>query len=174
MEVINVEIFAIFAVITFFTDIDFRFNFYPVLKSNIGRGIFFFSCNRCHLKEIEQYHNNHNYKWKNVHHRVILGFSQQVTPTKKDANIAIVWHFKLTITQWARKFKNVQAKKNSWNQIPKSILRNCIFDSFKNFFSSSKIDFWPFLKLQKMEFGQKNFSWNWFIRFHEFFWPGLF
>ena len=25
-----------------------------------------------------------------------------------------------------------------------------------------------------MEFGQKIFSWNWFIWFHEFFWPGLF
>ena len=34
--------------------------------------------------------------------------------------------------------------------------RNCISGSFK-LFPSSKIDFWPFLKLQKMEFGQKNF-----------------
>ena len=32
---------------------------------------------------------------------------------------------------------------------------NCIFGSFK-LFPSSKIDFWPFLKLQKMEFGEKN------------------
>ena len=31
------------------------------------------------------------------------------------------------------------------------------------------MDFWPFLKLQKMEFGQKNSSWNWSIWFHEFF-----
>ena len=31
-----------------------------------------------------------------------------------------------------------------------------ILDSFK-LFPSSKIDFWPFLKLQKMEFGQKNY-----------------
>ena len=45
---------------------------------------------------------------------------------------------------------------------------NCIFGSFK-LFPSSKIDFWPFLKLQKMEFCQKNYSWNWFIWFHEFF-----
>ena len=29
-----------------------------------------------------------------------------------------------------------------------------IFGSF-NLFPTSKIDFWPFLKLQKMEFGQK-------------------
>ena len=43
-------------------------------------------------------------------------------------------------------------------------------------FPSSKIDFWPFLKLQKMDFGQKKFffSWNWFIWFHQFFWPGHF
>ena len=37
-------------------------------------------------------------------------------------------------------------------------------------FPSSKIDFWPFFKLQKMEIGKKNF----FVRlkillFHEFF-----
>ena len=31
---------------------------------------------------------------------------------------------------------------------------NCIFWSFK-LFPSSKMDFWPFLKLQKMEFGKK-------------------
>ena len=43
-----------------------------------------------------------------------------------------------------------------------------------NFFHSSKFDFWLFLKLQKMEFGQNKISWNWFIWFHEFFWPGLF
>ena len=47
---------------------------------------------------------------------------------------------------------------------------NCIFGSF-NFFPSSKIDYWPFLKLQKTEFGQNKISWNWF---HEFFWHGLF
>ena len=45
---------------------------------------------------------------------------------------------------------------------------NCIFGSFK-LFPSSKIDFWPFLRLQKMEFGQKKYSWNWFVWFHEFF-----
>ena len=33
---------------------------------------------------------------------------------------------------------------------------NCISDGYK-LFPSSKIDFWSFLKLQKMEFGQKNF-----------------
>ena len=33
---------------------------------------------------------------------------------------------------------------------------NCIFGSFE-LFPSSKIDFWPFLRLQKMEFGQKKF-----------------
>ena len=45
---------------------------------------------------------------------------------------------------------------------------NCIFGSFK-LFPNTKNDFWPFLKLQKMEFGQKNYSWNSFIWFHEFF-----
>ena len=41
----------------------------------------------------------------------------------------------------------------------KKIPRSCIFGSFKHF-PSSKIDFWPFLKLQKMDFSFK-------IRFHE-------
>ena len=56
-------------------------------------------------------------------------------------------------------------QKNSWNQINQFFSWNCIFGSFP----SSKIDFWPFLKLEKMKFGQKNYSWKWFIRFHEFF-----
>ena len=52
-------------------------------------------------------------------------------------------------------------QKNSWNQ--KIISWNCIFGSFK-LFPSSKIDFWPFLKLQKMEFGQKKiFLWTYLI-----------
>ena len=50
----------------------------------------------------------------------------------------------------------------SWNQINQFFLWNCIF-------GSSKIDFWSFWKLHKMEFGPKNFSWNWFFLFHEFF-----
>ena len=32
--------------------------------------------------------------------------------------------------------------------------------SVLNFFPSSKLDFWPFLKLQKMDFGQKQFREN--------------
>ena len=51
-------------------------------------------------------------------------------------------------------------QKNSWNQINQNVFTwNCISGSFK-LFLSSKIDFWPFLKLQKMEFGQTKFSWN--------------
>ena len=51
-------------------------------------------------------------------------------------------------------------QKNSWNQINKKnffFSWNCISGSFK-LFPSSKIEFWPFLKLQKMEVGQKKFS----------------
>ena len=43
------------------------------------------------------------------------------------------------------------------------------FWQFFKLFPSSKIDFWPFLKFQKMEFGQEKISWTWFIWFHEFF-----
>ena len=46
-------------------------------------------------------------------------------------------------------------QKNFWNQI--------------NLFFFVKSHFWLLLKLQKMEFCQKNYSWNWFIWFHEFF-----
>ena len=51
---------------------------------------------------------------------------------------------------------------------------NCIFGSFK-LFPSSKIDFWPFLKLQKMEFGQKKIvKLIYLISRVFFFWPGPF
>ena len=43
------------------------------------------------------------------------------------------------------------------------------FGSFK-LFPSSKIDLWPFLKWQKMDFGQKNFV----KLIYLIFWPGLF
>ena len=48
-----------------------------------------------------------------------------------------------------------------------------MWNSSLKLFPSSKIDFWPFLKLQKMEFGLQKIAWNWFIWFHEFFWHGL-
>ena len=80
-----------------------------------------------------------------------------------------------SITQRARKFKKVQAKKLvKSNIVKKNFSSNCIFGSFK-LFPSSKIDFWPFLKSQKMKFCPNFF----FVKliyfwFHEFFWPGLF
>ena len=53
--------------------------------------------------------------------------------------------------------KNLKRQKNSWNQIEQIFFSwNCISGSFK-LFPSSKMDFWPFLKLQKMECGQKIF-----------------
>ena len=48
-----------------------------------------------------------------------------------------------------------------------------ISGSFK-LFPSSKIDFWPFLKLQKKEVSQKNFREIELFDFTSFFWPGLF
>ena len=51
---------------------------------------------------------------------------------------------------------------------------NYIFGSFK-LFPSSKIDFWPFLKVQKMEFGPKIFFREIALfDFVSFFWPGIF
>ena len=50
------------------------------------------------------------------------------------------------------KFKKVEVKK-----LVKSNKSKKNLGAVLNFFPSSKIDFWPFLKLQKMEFGQKKF-----------------
>ena len=61
-----------------------------------------------------------------------------------------------------------------WNQMNKGFFMwNCISANF-NLIPSSKIDFWPFLNLQKMDLWQKKISWNWFIWFHEFYGPGPF
>ena len=50
-------------------------------------------------------------------------------------------------------------KKSRQKKLVKSntsiIFREIAFLAVLNLFPSSKIDFWPFLKLQKMEFGQK-------------------
>ena len=70
--------------------------------------------------------------------------------------------------------KKCRQKKNSRNQINQNIfLWNCISGSFK-LFPSSKIDFWSFLKLQKMEFGQKKFVKLIYLISRVFFLPGLF
>ena len=70
-------------------------------------------------------------------------------------------------------------KKYSWNEINHYFFSwNCISGSF-NLFPNSKIDFRPFLKLQKMVFGQKKFmkliyliSWGFFgVDFFKFSGP---
>ena len=49
----------------------------------------------------------------------------------------------------ARNFKKVQANKLVKSNKSNFFMWNCIYGSFK-LFPSSKIDFWPFLKLQKL------------------------
>ena len=74
-------------------------------------------------------------------------------------------------TQQARKIKKKSRQKNSWNQIIQFFfvkLHFWHFSQFKNWF----LAIFEIAK-KKMEFGQKNYSLNWFIWFHEFFWPGL-
>ena len=54
------------------------------------------------------------------------------------------------MSQRARKFKKIQTKK------ARNFLREITFLAVLNFFPVRKMIFgWPFLKLQKMEFGQK-------------------
>ena len=43
-----------------------------------------------------------------------------------------------------------------------------------NFCPNPKIDFWPFWKWQKMEFGQKNFFVKLIYLISRVFWPGRF
>ena len=86
-------------------------------------------------------------------------------------------------SQQARKFKKVQAKKlkNQFHEknfffqwkVSKNKFVKCIFDSFI-LFPSSKIIFWPFWKLQKMDFGETKFREIDLFDFMSFFWPGLF
>ena len=79
-------------------------------------------------------------------------WSQEPRILKENHNYWDIIILLISTTQWARKFKKVQAKKLVKSK--KSISWNCIFGSFK-LFPSSKIDFWPLLNLQKMESGQK-------------------
>ena len=68
-------------------------------------------------------------------------------------------HCRVRGTQWARKYSKVHAKKLVKSNKSNIFSWNCIFGSFK-LFPSSKIDFWPFLKLQKKKNGiwsKKNF-----------------
>ena len=77
----------------------------------------------------------------------------------------------LTLHSGPENLKKVQTKKIVKSN--KTIFSwNCIFGSFK-LFPSSKMDFWQFLKLQKMNLVKKNFM-KLIYWFHEFFWPGLF
>ena len=78
------------------------------------------------------------------------------------------------MSQRATKFKYVQAKKLvKSNKLKKMFFCEIAFLSVLKHFPSSKNDFWPYLKLQKVKFGQKNFV-KLIYLIHEFFWPGLF
>ena len=66
-------------------------------------------------------------------------------------------------------------QKNSWNQIkPNFFFREIAFLAVLNFFPVQKLIFGHFWNCKKWNLVKKIFSWNWFIWFHEFFWPGLF
>ena len=59
--------------------------------------------------------------------------------------------------QWDRKLKKVQAKKLVKSYKSKKIFRQIAFLAVLKHFPSSKYYFWLYLKLQKMELGQKQF-----------------
>ena len=61
-------------------------------------------------------------------------------------------------TQKARKLKKVQAKKLvKSNKSIKKIFREITFLAVLNFFPIQKLNFWPFLKLQKKRIWSKKF-----------------
>ena len=91
-------------------------------------------------------------------------FSLVMTPPVSDQNSShsftkkVVWcqAFWISFHSGPENLKK-SSQKNSWNTISQKFFSwNCIFGSFK-LFPSSKIDFLSILKLQKMDFYEKNF-----------------
>ena len=61
----------------------------------------------------------------------------------------------LIMSQWAKKVKKVQSKNLVKSNKSKNLFCEIASLAVLNFFPSSKFDFWPFLKRQKMEFCKK-------------------
>ena len=77
-------------------------------------------------------------------------------------------------TQWARIFQKVLAKKLVKSNKSNNFLWNCISGSF-NLFPQFKNWFLAIFEMaKKWNLVKKNFSWNWFIWFHEFFFARTF
>ena len=72
-------------------------------------------------------------------------------------------------TQRARKFKN---SRQTTREI-KYFFREIAFLAVLNFLTVQNLIFGHFWNCKKWNLVKK-ISWNWFIWFHEFFWPGLF
>ena len=68
--------------------------------------------------------------------------------------------FHTQLSTLAKNLKKVLVKKLVKTNKSKLFFREIAFLVVLNFFSSSKIDFWPYLNLQKMDFGQKLFREN--------------
>ena len=96
---------------------------------------------------------------------IILTFEVIVQPTHNFYCTIFLFSANCVASQWVRKLKIVQAKKLVRSNKSKFFLREIPFLAVLNFFPSSKIDFWPFLKLQKMEFGQKRFVKFFYVTF---------
>ena len=90
------------------------------------------------------------------------------------------------LARWARKFKKVQAKKKSWNQINQNFFSwNCIsgifktFSQFKNWFlvifESAKNEIWPKNFFVKLIYLISRFflSWTFLIFWPTVYWPLL-
>ena len=84
---------------------------------------------------------------KEDHHVVMVRYFFLFTLQK---NISRLFTIYLPATQRARKFKKVQTKKLVKANKSNIFFRDIAILAVLNFFPSSKICFWPFLKLQKM------------------------
>ena len=85
----------------------------------------------------------------------------------------VFWSEGKPLSTWPVNLKKSSKKTHASNKSDYFFSLNCTFGSFK-LFPSTKIDSWPFLKLQKKEFGQEKFREIDLFDFPEFFWPGLF
>ena len=108
-------------------------------------------------------------------------FSLVMTPPVSDQNSShsftkkVVWcqAFWISFHSGPENLKKSR-QKNSWNTISQKNFREIAFLAVLNFFPCSKIYFWPFLKWQKMKFGQKKIREIELFDFTSFFCPGLF
>ena len=115
------------------------------------------------LPEVHQ-HNIHQQHQQPDFHTLNSAITQSIT-MDNSWNISFAFNLYFLSITYPHQRYTARGPKNLKKSGPKKLMKsnksisrkkklnifheNCIFDSFKNYFPSSKIDFWRFLKLQK-------------------------